>query len=309
MTEAAQSAQSAGGDLGMIVVVFAGLAILPFVLTMVTSFAKLTIVGGILRQAMGAPQVPPSSVLTGLAIILTIHIMSPVFYAAQDDLRSIERLEALGDEELVDRAGRLAKPSAGVVTAAELRRSIEPRFIELRKTMAADLPDPAASAASAPPAPGAGDDPGAKGAGAAGSSPFDLGLSEQSLGGLRTAVHGALRSFLVRNASPRNVELFNRLHERVRAGEKPTGAMDPRLHDAVVLVPAFVLTELTEAFMIGFLIFVPFLVIELVVSSVLLTLGMQMLSPTVISLPLKLLLFVLVDGWTLILRGVVLGYS
>ena len=75
-----------------------------------------------------------------------------------------------------------------------------------------------------------------------------------------------------------------------------------------VLAPAFILTELTEAFQIGFLIFVPFLVIDLVVSNLLLAMGMHMLSPVTVSLPLKLLLFVLVDGWTLILQGIVLGY-
>ena len=80
------------------------------------------------------------------------------------------------------------------------------------------------------------------------------------------------------------------------------------LDDFVVLVPAFLLSELTEAFQIGFLIFIPFLIIDLVVSNILLSMGMHMLSPTTIALPFKLLLFVLVDGWRLILEGVVTGY-
>jgi type III secretion protein R len=80
------------------------------------------------------------------------------------------------------------------------------------------------------------------------------------------------------------------------------------LDDVLIHAPAFLLTELTEAFQIGFLLFVPFLVIDLVVGNVLLAMGMQMLTPQTIALPLKLLLFVLIDGWSLILSGLVSGY-
>ena len=76
-----------------------------------------------------------------------------------------------------------------------------------------------------------------------------------------------------------------------------------------MLVPAFLVTELTEAFAIGFLIYLPFLVIEIVVTNVLLALGMQMLNPTQVSMPFKLLLFVLVNGWFLLSRALVLGYA
>ena len=78
--------------------------------------------------------------------------------------------------------------------------------------------------------------------------------------------------------------------------------------DFTVLVPAFVVTELSEAFAIGFLLYLPFLVIDLVVANVLLALGMQMLSPTQVSLPFKLLLFVAIDGWGLLARSLVAGY-
>ena len=78
--------------------------------------------------------------------------------------------------------------------------------------------------------------------------------------------------------------------------------------DFAVLVPAFVVTELTEAFALGFLIFLPFLIINLVVSNVLLALGMQMLSPTQVSLPFKLILFVATDGWGLLAQSLVSGY-
>ena len=75
-----------------------------------------------------------------------------------------------------------------------------------------------------------------------------------------------------------------------------------------IVIPAFVITELKEAFQIGFLIFLPFLVLDMVVANVLLALGMQTLSPSQVSLPFKILLFVSVDGWSLLARGLILGY-
>jgi type III secretion protein R len=78
--------------------------------------------------------------------------------------------------------------------------------------------------------------------------------------------------------------------------------------DLSVIVPAFVLTELKEAFIIGFLIFLPFLVLDMLIANVLLALGMQTLSPSQVSLPFKILLFVAVDGWALLSRGLILGY-
>ena len=78
--------------------------------------------------------------------------------------------------------------------------------------------------------------------------------------------------------------------------------------DLWVVIPAFLITELKEAFKIGFLVFLPFLVLDMVVANVLLALGMQTLSPTQVSLPFKLLLFVSVDGWSLLAHGLILGY-
>ncbi len=75
-----------------------------------------------------------------------------------------------------------------------------------------------------------------------------------------------------------------------------------------MVIPAFVITELKEAFQIGFLVFLPFLVLDMVIANVLLALGMQSLSPSQVSLPFKILLFVAVDGWALLARGLILGY-
>jgi len=79
-------------------------------------------------------------------------------------------------------------------------------------------------------------------------------------------------------------------------------------NDFIVLIPAFTITELTEAFQIGFLIYLPFIIIDLVVSNILMALGMMMLSPPLISLPFKLLLFVLIEGWAKLTHGLVISY-
>lgn len=106
-----------------------------------------------------------------------------------------------------------------------------------------------------------------------------------------------LRSYMLERTDPEDLRMFLGL----------SGAERPRSREDVAasaLVPAFVLSELRRAFAIGFVIFVPFLVIDLVVSAILMALGMFMVPPVVISLPLKLLLFVLVDGWGLVVRSV-----
>ncbi len=89
-----------------------------------------------------------------------------------------------------------------------------------------------------------------------------------------------------------------------------TGDKPPKVQDVsmAALVPAFVLSELYSAFVIGFVIFIPFLIIDLVVASVLMSMGMMMLPPTLISLPFKILLFVLVDGWTLVVHTLLVSY-
>ena len=100
--------------------------------------------------------------------------------------------------------------------------------------------------------------------------------------------------------------MFYKLAWRMR---KPRDRATLTDADFAIIVPAFVISELKEAFQIGFILFVPFLVIDMVVANILMALGMQMLSPTTISLPFKVLLFVLVDGWYLITKGLVVGYQ
>lgn len=107
-----------------------------------------------------------------------------------------------------------------------------------------------------------------------------------------------VRAFMMAQTDEDDLRLFMGLSDQ----DRPQTEQDV---DATTLIPAFVLSELRTAFVIGFLIFVPFLVIDLIVSAVLMSLGMVMLPPVFISLPLKLLLFVMVDGWSLIVGSVV----
>lgn len=119
------------------------------------------------------------------------------------------------------------------------------------------------------------------------------------------AVREPMREFLKANASDEERARFLDVAKRARAPEARAGVGPD---DLTVLVPAFVVTELSEAFAIGFLIYLPFLVIDLVISNLLLALGMQMMSPTQVSLPFKLLLFVATGGWGLLARSLVSGY-
>jgi type III secretion protein R len=119
------------------------------------------------------------------------------------------------------------------------------------------------------------------------------------------AVREPMRDFLKNNASDKERTRFFAVAKNARP-EAERAKVAPE--DLSVLVPAFVVTELTEAFAIGFLVFLPFLVIDLVVANVLLALGMQMLNPTQVSLPFKLLLFVAIDGWGLLAQALVSGY-
>jgi type III secretion protein R len=117
------------------------------------------------------------------------------------------------------------------------------------------------------------------------------------------AVREPLRGFLSGNASAKEKERFLKLAQKRRGAQAEVGDTD-----LMVVVPAFLVTELLEAFTLGFAIYLPFLVIDLVVANVLVGLGMQMLNPNQISLPFKLLLFVAADGWGLLAEALVTGY-
>ena len=115
-----------------------------------------------------------------------------------------------------------------------------------------------------------------------------------------------LRDFMVKQSKPEQRDFFVRTAKRMWGPQLSDGLTQ---RDFIVLMPAFVVTELTSAFQIGFLLYLPFVVIDLIVSNILLAMGMMMVSPVTISLPLKLFLFVMVDGWSRLIQGLVLTYA
>ena len=114
-----------------------------------------------------------------------------------------------------------------------------------------------------------------------------------------------LREFLIRNCSPKHISSFYQLAQR-SFPEGTREKIEPK--DFIVVMPAFITSQLKGAFEIGVLIYLPFFVIDLVTSNILLAMGMMMLSPLTISLPIKLLLIVMIDGWTLIVQGLVMTF-
>ena len=201
---------------GLILATVVGLALIPYIAVMVTSFTKLVVVFSLLRNALGLQQTPPNMVLNGLAIILSIYVMYPVGLK----MSAIAREQGMG--------GRM------------------------------------------------------------------------ELSNLMNAVDQAkepLRDFMIRHTADAERRFFLKTAQRLLE-EQDRALLSDR--DLIVVVPAFTVSELTAAFQIGFLIFLPFLIIDLVVASVLMSMGMMMLSPMLISLPFKIMLFVLVDGWSLL---------
>ncbi len=191
-------------------------AIAPFLLVMTTSFVRIVVVLSLVRSAIGASSLPPNTVLTGLALVLTFVIMTPTI-------------------------GRISHDAVDPYTRGQI------------------------------------------------SAPVTLARAFEPL-----------RGFMLRQTHTKDLTLFGRLaHVTV-----PTPAQTP----PTVLLPAFVVGELRSAFAIGFALYLPFVAIDLAVASILMGLGMFMLSPPIVSLPCKLLLFVMVDGWALVCGGVVSSF-
>lgn len=227
-----------------IVGLLTALSLIPFVVVMMTSFTRLTIVFHFLRQALATQQVPSNQIVVGLSLILTAFVMHPVI------------------EEVYDNA-------------------LEPYFNDEFKQ----------------------------------SSEVQLGLKgEDAI--LLERMWAPMRSFLLRHSRESDLELFLEIGSvelpKVDQGlieDSGTGsAYDLDAVPWYCLVPAFVLTELRTAFMMGFLLFMPFLVIDMVIASILMSMGMMMLPPVMISMPFKILLFIMIDGWRLIIQQMINGY-
>ena len=195
-----------------------GITLLPFALLMMTCFTRVIIVLSFARSAMGVQASPPNSVLIGLALFLTLFIMSPVVTQITETAYVPYRNEEITQEEA-------------------LARGIVP-----------------------------------------------------------------LKSFMLRNTEQNTLDLF----EGFAQIEAPEDVQELPL---TVVVPAFVTTELKRALLMGFLIYIPFLLIDIVVASTLMSMGMIMLPPATIALPFKLLLFITVNGWELLFSTLVQGFN
>lgn len=209
--------------------------LLPALVLAATSFVKVSVVLGSLRNALGAPQIPGNLAVLGLSAILTLHVMAPT------------------GEAVLAAAG----PS---ITAAATADPLTPQGAAAWTR---------AWALSRPP----------------------------------------VVRFLRVNARPEDRAFFVDLARRSRARQPTVGAAaEVREDDVAVLLPAFVVSELTRAFMIAFLLLLPFLVVDLVVANVLASAGLHGVTPTSVALPFKLLLFVGADGWHHLARSLVLAY-
>ena len=201
-----------------ILVLLTILTLAPAILIMTTSFARIIIVLSFLRQAMGTQQTPPTQILIGLALFLTMFVMGPVWSEINEGA-----LKPYMEEEL------------GQFEALKL----------------AEIP---------------------------------------------------IKRFMLNHTREKDLSLFVHLSE----DKNPQSEEDVSIQ---TVVPAFIISELKTAFQIGFLIYIPFLILDMVVASILLSMGMMMLPPVLISLPFKLMLFVMVDGWYLTVGSLMKSFS
>lgn len=224
------------------------LSLLPAVLVTLTSFTRIVIVLSFVRRALSVNDLPPNPVLLGLALFLTMFVMSPVIKRIQTE--AWEPYQA-GEKNVMD-----ASQAAWDELSHFLVANTRPTELALFSEMA-----------------------------------FAAGPQESFEEGIENLQREGLNQDEV-------------LAMDVEAQIDEQAKLPMR-----VVIPAFVLSELKTAFQMGFLLFLPFLVIDLVVSSVLLSMGMFMLPPAMISTPIKILVFVLVDGWHLIAESVVTSFA
>jgi flagellar biosynthetic protein FliP len=190
----------------------------PTLLLMATSFTRLIIVFGLLRQAMGLQQSPPNQIIISLSLILTFFIMEP--YATQS-----------------------------------WKNGIKPYMDETIN--------------------------------------YEIAFDESV---------GPFKEFMIKNTREKDLALLYRIKKQ----ENPQNIEDVPL---TLLMPAFIISELRTAFEIGFLVFLPFLVIDIIVASILMSLGMMMLPPVMISLPIKLIFFIIIDGWFVIIGNLAQSFK
>ncbi|NLV35166.1 MAG: flagellar type III secretion system pore protein FliP [Clostridiaceae bacterium] len=216
--ETANSPQEVSSSI-QILLILTILTLAPSIIIMLTSFTRIIIVLSFLRNALGTQQMPPNQVLIGLALFLTLFIMTPVIGDIRTEAYDPYVAEEITIEEALDNSSNVIK------------------------------------------------------------------------------------TFMIKQFGDNEKDLA--FFTNLAKIETPVAAMDLPL---TVVIPAFIINELTIAFKIGFLIYIPFLIIDMVVSSTLMAMGMMMLPPIMISLPFKVLLFIMVDGWNLISRTMVSSF-
>ncbi len=257
-------------------------AIVPLVVLTLTSFVKLSVVLSLLRNAIGAPDAPSGLVITGLSLVLTFFVMAPV---------AVQMAQAAGTAPVpAQPAGTPAQPApVPAQPAAAAPVPAQPAAVPAQPAPVPAQPSPAPDAA-APAGPSF-----AEALRTVVPAPY-----QPQLAAAERAVE-PLRAFLARHTRDADRETFASLSRKL--GNVSSG------DELWVLAPAFITTELREAFVIAILIFIPFLVIDLVVGLSLASLGLQATSPQTVALPLKLVLFVAVDGWRLLIDALLRGYA
>lgn len=210
-------------------VVLTLLALMPFIIMILTSFLKIVIVLSLLRSALGVQQAPPNQIINGVAFMLSLFVMYP--------------------------------------TAVKMYEAASQTIVHTKAPDSLTAPD---------------------------SPTYVIAIAQEA--------GEPMRDFLKKNSTVKHQALFYRMAYKVLPENyRPTLKPD----DFIILVPAYITSQLKDAFEIGVLIYIPFFVIDLVTSNILLAMGMMMLSPVTISMPLKLFLLVMLDGWTLLIEGLV----
>lgn len=231
--EGAEPPQGSYPDFTTQALVLVFLALLPFIVMLLTSFMKIVITLSLLRSSIGVQQTPPNMVINGIALILTVYVMFPTGLAMYKKAEPLLQGQGIPKE--------LFSSNSAAYTIRLIDETKEP-----------------------------------------------------------------LRDFLIRNSQQKHIDKFYKLSQKTFPDEVKS-SMTPR--DFIVVVPAYITSQLKSAFEVGVLIYLPFFVIDLVTSNILLAMQMMMLSPLSIALPLKLLLLVMLDGWTILLEGLVLSFK
>lgn len=317
----------------LIIITVVALALAPFVAVMVTSFTKLVVVLSLLRNALGLQQVPPNVVLNGLAIVLSIYVMYPVILDTNAaingrppvTLQTVPKqsgppatLSIDGTTVTARAPGAQDAPASPAAADAEAAEAAEaaaqgssqaaergPTFANVVGSNASPQTPPAPPTTPATTMPTPSQQSGTGNSAVSGLAPGGKMDLDRMLRMIDVGKE-PLRQFLLRHSNSAERAFFLRSAQRLLP---PAARNQITAEDFIVVIPAFTVSELTAAFQIGFLIYLPFLIIDLVVSNLLLALGMMMMSPTTVSLPFKILLFVLIDGWAKLVHGLVLTYG